>query len=82
METPKTKCSGCNKYWIPNETDIKSSGILYKTCKICRKRTEERERITPKLLSCGCKAFLGHSIGCRSPPEWIHLYFPGGFCEN
>ena len=73
METPKTKCSGCNKYWIP---DIKPSGKLYKTCKICRNRNEERERITPKLLSCGCKAFEVHYLECPFPPQQIYHYHP------
>ena len=34
--TPNPKCKGCNCYWKPTETDIKSSGLPYKTCKKCR----------------------------------------------
>ena len=42
METPNPKCSGCLCYWVPDETDIKSSGLYYKTCKICRKKNKDR----------------------------------------
>ena len=32
-DTPNPKCSKCKCYWIPDETDIKSSGLYCKTCK-------------------------------------------------
>lgn len=45
METPNPKCSYCYCYWTPNETDIKSSGYYYKTCKKCRvKNIENKEK--------------------------------------
>lgn len=34
--TPNPKCTRCNCYWKPDETDIKSSGLVCKTCKKCR----------------------------------------------
>jgi len=34
--TPNPKCSNCKCYWKPDETDIKSSGLFFKTCKRCR----------------------------------------------
>ena len=36
METPNPKCGTCKCYWKPDETDIKPSGLQYKTCKKCR----------------------------------------------
>ncbi len=36
METPNPKCPRCKCYWKPDETDIKSSGLSFKTCKKCR----------------------------------------------
>ena len=36
QKTPNPKCSCCLCYWKPTETDIKSSGLLYKTCVKCR----------------------------------------------
>ena len=30
------KCGRCNCFWKPDETDIKTSGLIYKTCKRCR----------------------------------------------
>jgi predicted secreted protein len=30
------KCGKCKCYWIPDDTDIKSSGLHYKCCKKCR----------------------------------------------
>jgi hypothetical protein len=30
------KCSRCYNYWKPDETDIKTSGLVYKICKKCR----------------------------------------------
>ena len=36
MEAPNPKCPRCKCYWKPTETDIKSSGLPYKTCIKCR----------------------------------------------
>jgi DNA-directed RNA polymerase subunit M/transcription elongation factor TFIIS len=36
MNTPNPKCPRCKCYWKPDETDIKTSGLLAKTCKKCR----------------------------------------------
>ncbi len=42
--TPNPKCSNCRCYWKPDETDIKSSGLQYKTCRSCRERAEETRK--------------------------------------
>ena len=34
--TPNPKCPRCKCYWKPDETDIKSSGLYFFTCKKCR----------------------------------------------
>ncbi len=36
QNTPNPKCPRCKCYWKPDETDIKSSGLVCKTCKKCR----------------------------------------------
>ena len=35
-QTKNPKCNRCKCYWKPDETDIKSSGLVCKTCKKCR----------------------------------------------
>jgi len=35
-KTPNPKCTRCKCYWIPDETDIKSSGLVCKNSKKCR----------------------------------------------
>lgn len=40
-ETPNPKCNRCKCYWKPDETDIKSSGLQYKTCKNCRENCKK-----------------------------------------
>jgi len=37
-QTQNPKCSKCKCYWKPEETDIKPSGLYFKTCKKCRER--------------------------------------------
>ena len=39
--TPNPKCSNCKCYWKPDEMDIKSSGLFFKTCRKCGERQEE-----------------------------------------
>lgn len=34
--TPNPKCTRCKCYWKPDDTDIKTSGLVCKTCKKCR----------------------------------------------
>lgn len=34
--TPNPKCNRCKCYWKSDETDIKTSGLVCKTCKRCR----------------------------------------------
>ena len=41
METPNPKCSNCKCYWKPDETDIKPSGLYFKTCKKCREKNKK-----------------------------------------
>ncbi len=40
-QTPNPKCSGCKCYWKPDETDIKSSGLPFRTCRKCRDIQQE-----------------------------------------
>ena len=52
---PNPKCSKCYCYWEPNETDIKTSGLYYKTCKRCRVKRKETEE-----CKCGGKYTITH----------------------
>lgn len=42
-ENINPKCNSCNCFWKPDETDIKSSGLVYKSCKRCRE-TQKKYR--------------------------------------
>jgi len=42
MENPK--CNTCRCFWKPDETDIKPSGLFFKTCKRCRNKAKERTK--------------------------------------
>ena len=35
-ETPNPKCGCCKCYWKPDENDISTSGLLFKSCRKCR----------------------------------------------
>ena len=41
MNTLNPKCSCCKCYWKPDETDIKTSGLVFKCCKKCRNYKRE-----------------------------------------
>jgi len=41
QNTPNPKCPRCKCYWKPDENDIKSSGLVYKSCKKCRENTKK-----------------------------------------
>lgn len=41
------KCNVCCCFWIPDDTDVKTSGLTYKSCKKCRENANENA--TPKL---------------------------------
>ncbi len=46
METPNPKCPRCKCYWKPTETDIKTSGLPYRTCLKCRENAKAyRDRL-------------------------------------
>jgi len=68
-ETPNIKCSNCRCYWIPDETDIKSSGLQFKTCKKCRENFKkngyryncEHDKIKSNCRECGGSAFCIHN---------------------
>lgn len=57
---PNPKCSNCKCYWKPDETDIKSSGLLFKTCRKCRERQQEMRIIIQnyktEMVLCFCGA--------------------------
>ena len=40
-QTQNPKCSKCRCYWKPDDTDIKPSGLYFKTCKKCREKTKQ-----------------------------------------
>jgi len=40
-QVPNPKCNSCHCYWKPDDTDIKSSGLVCKTCKRCRDKRKE-----------------------------------------
>ena len=56
--TPNPKCSQCSCYWQPDDTDIKSSGLHYKTCKKCRERDTtyqlKRQETRNEKIDCEC----------------------------
>lgn len=41
------KCNSCYCYWKPDETDVKSSGLVFKTCKRCRDKVKEHRENNP-----------------------------------
>ena len=45
METPNPKCPRCKCYWKPDDTDIKTSGLVAKTCKKCRISQKKEKEI-------------------------------------
>ena len=49
MNTPNPKCPRCKCYWKPDETDIKTSGLVAKTCKKCR-LSQKKEKSIIKLV--------------------------------
>jgi len=44
QNTPNPKCTRCKCYWKPDETDIKSSGLVCKTCKKCRENGKKQNK--------------------------------------
>ena len=42
--TPSPKCPRCKCYWKPDETDIKSSGLVCKCCKKCREYGKKKSK--------------------------------------
>lgn len=38
------KCSCCKCFWKPDETDVKSSGLVAKTCKRCRELAKQKNK--------------------------------------
>ena len=81
MNTPNPKCSTCKCYWKPDETDVKSSGLIYKCCKKCRvykaKYFEENEEKIKMDIVCGCGAVFtkrckySHEKTSERHKEWV-----------
>ncbi len=46
QQTPNPKCTRCKCYWVPDETDIKSSGLCCITCKKCRNYKQSKNKET------------------------------------
>jgi hypothetical protein len=43
QKTPNPKCTTCKCYWKPDDTDIKTSGLYFKTCKKCRENDKQKK---------------------------------------
>ena len=52
QNTPNPRCSKCQCYWKPDEHDIKTSGLPFRTCKKCRAR-KQYDKCNEK-LECEC----------------------------
>jgi len=42
--TPNPKCTRCHCYWVSDDDDIKSSGLVCKTCKKCRENGKKNSK--------------------------------------
>ena len=72
METPNPKCPRCKCYWKPLETDIKSSGLFYKTCNKCRQKN--------KTIKCECGSLV-HFLTLREHQKSKrHLHYINNPC--
>ena len=64
-QTPNPKCSGCKCYWKPDETDIKSSGLPFRTCRKCRDIQQEfqdkKRAYNKEKVLCGCGIYYTRS---------------------
>ena len=66
--TPNPKCNVCKCYWKPNDTDIGSSGLTFKSCKKCRERQKEireknkcpHDKIKSTCRECKGSGFCNH----------------------
>jgi len=68
-DTPNPKCTCCKCYWIPDETDIKTSGLYFKSCKKCRnndkvrkdKKKCEHNKKKSNCVDCGGVSICSHN---------------------
>jgi hypothetical protein len=63
--SPNPKCSRCKCYWVPDDTDIKTSGLFCKTCKKCRnidKNNRDKNKCEHNREKSRCKECKGGSI--------------------
>ena len=62
---PNPKCTRCKCYWKPDESDIKSSGLVCKTCKKCRdidlKNRCEHNKRKSRCRECNGSGFCEHN---------------------
>ena len=59
------KCSGCKSFWSPDESDIKGSGLVCKTCRRCRdysKKNKEQNTCIHNKIKSRCKECGGSEI--------------------
>lgn len=75
-QTPNPKCSCCECYWKPDETDIKTSGLPFKTCKKCRVRQTDK-------MVCECGAVISRRHIARHMKSGIHTkqFIIDGTCK-
>ena len=79
--TPNPKCTSCHRYWTSDKTDIKSSGLMYKTCKNCRelsKISQEKNKCEHGRRKNQCKDCGGSSI-CEHRKEKYYCIDCGGY---
>jgi hypothetical protein len=65
QKTPNPKCTKCKCYWKPDDTDIRTSGLFFKTCKKCRelsKQNKEKNKCQHGRQRNTCKECGGVSI--------------------
>ena len=65
QSTPNPKCTTCKCYWMPDQTDIKTSGLVFKTCKKCReisKKSHEKNKCVHDRGKSLCRECGGGSI--------------------
>jgi len=75
METQKTlnqKCSNCICYWKPDETDIKTSGLPFKTCRKCRDRQTQAQEMNFQYKNERVLCFCGKSYIRKNFLKHIH----------
>ena len=79
QETLNPKCSHCLCYWKPDEIDMKTSGLPYKTCRKCRAQTQKDKAKNyeeyHKKIDCDCGGSYTRYNKARHILRKIHQEF-------